>query len=194
MLCLLQDIGQVILDPEVSDPNVRSTIFYRTPREKLQKVVEETGRMIRPADDSHFDFFARRYNYIRRFSPAFLGSITFHANTPYNSLLEAADLLRDLDKKGPRRRVPDDAPLEFITEKKWRPYLFDREGRLSRRDSRTVRALGAAKRAASRKRLGREQSPVCRPRNLPHSPRTVVQAASRLSAARSGRPKMGPND
>lgn len=52
---LLQQIGQVILDPAVADLQVRPEIFAQVPREQLQQAVADCPVLIRPVQDEAYD-------------------------------------------------------------------------------------------------------------------------------------------
>ena len=69
---LFREIGRLVLDPSVSDGQLRQTIYRHVPADKLLAAVEECDQLVRPLDDSYFDFLARRYSHIREFAPAFL--------------------------------------------------------------------------------------------------------------------------
>lgn len=84
-----------------------------------------------PKHDEAIDFFARRYSYIRRFAPAFLGTLTFRAQKQAKPLLKALELLKGLDASG-TRAVPQDAPTGFISNAWWE-YAIKHKGNLSRR-------------------------------------------------------------
>ena len=47
-LILLKEVGKLVLDPEIKDQELRETIFAYFPQEKLQAVVDECGKIIRP--------------------------------------------------------------------------------------------------------------------------------------------------
>ena len=128
---LFRDIGHLVLDPSVSDGQLRQTIYQYVPADKLQAAVEECERLVRPLDDSHFDFLAHRYGHLREFAPAFLQAFTFRSNLNPDPLLQAVELLRTLNQER-RRAVPEDAPLKFIPAT-WHPYVVDRSGRIDRR-------------------------------------------------------------
>jgi hypothetical protein len=53
------------------------------------------------------------------------------ANAAGTDVLRAVELLRQINADH-KRRVPDDAPLGFMTEK-WRPYIVGSDGQISRR-------------------------------------------------------------
>jgi TnpA family transposase len=56
---LLREIVRVVLDPNVSDEQLRQTIYRHVPADKLLATVEECDQLVRPLDDSYFDFLAR---------------------------------------------------------------------------------------------------------------------------------------
>jgi TnpA family transposase len=128
---LLRVVGAILLDPAVADPQVRSAIYAAVPLDRLHAAVAECDRLIRPPDDTYFDFLARSYGAIRTFAPALLAALTFRSTQPEDPLLAAVTLLRQLNAAG-RRKVPDDTPLAFVPTR-WRPYVQDEEGHVSRR-------------------------------------------------------------
>jgi TnpA family transposase len=128
---LLRQLGQVVLDPAVTDPQVRSDIFTRIPRERLQQAIEECDRLIRPQPDESYDFFAGRYSYIRQFAPAFLDTFTFSSNRDDDPLLKAVAILRQLNEQS-KRTVPQEAPMAFVSPP-WQPFIHDAAGQIQRR-------------------------------------------------------------
>jgi TnpA family transposase len=131
-LLFLRAVGQVLLDPEIEDVAVRAESFARVPEEVLRAAVSETEGLIRPRHDDAIDFFGKRYSTIRQFAPAFLQTLTFHAQGPHNPVLPAVDVIRTLDRAPTRHPVPTDAPMALITEV-WRPYIRESDGSISRR-------------------------------------------------------------
>jgi len=128
---LLRQLGQVVLDPTVTDPQVRPDIFACIAREKLQQAIEDCDRLIRPLQDESYDFFAARYSYIRQFAPAFLETFTFQANRNPDPLLRAVAIIRQLNEQG-KRTVPQDAPMDFVSVQ-WQPFIHDGAGQIQRR-------------------------------------------------------------
>jgi TnpA family transposase len=126
-LILFKDMTGIILDPQIADPDVRATIYKRHSKESLQAAVEESERLLRPSDDNYFDFLTGRYSYVRQFAPAFLSAFTFRSNRRGEPLVEAISQLCRI-----KRKVPDNAPVDFIPAK-WRPYVLDKEGKIDRR-------------------------------------------------------------
>lgn len=118
-----QDIGSVILDPQVRNPDVRAAVFERITQSRLAQAIDETEKIVRPQEDGCFDFFASHYGYFRRFVPRLLELIEFEGSPHYETLLAAVGLLRALDAAGGSREIPAAAPLDFV-DGKWRPYVL----------------------------------------------------------------------
>lgn len=131
-LKLFRELGPVLLDADVEDPDVRSVSFARVPKEVLRVAIEETQGLIRPRPDDAIDFFGKRYSYIRQFVPSFLQTLTFRAQGPDDPVLQAVQVIRDLDRVPTRRPVPKDAPMALVTEA-WRPSIREPDGEMSRR-------------------------------------------------------------
>jgi TnpA family transposase len=131
-LKLFQQLGQVLLDDDIEDLDVRSESFERVPKEVLQKAMEDTQSLIRPRPDEAIDFFGKRYSYIRQFAPSFLQTLTLRAQGPDDTVLRAVEVIRDLDCMPTRRPVPKEATLALVTDA-WRPYIREPGGDISRR-------------------------------------------------------------
>lgn len=128
---LLKELGQIILDEAIKNEQVRGEIFQKITPESLKAAIEDCRRLMRPSDDNHFDFLANRYSYLRRFAPVFFGVFSFSSNLVDDPLLAALSLLRELNNEN-KRKIPNDAPQDFITPK-WRNYIFDEKENLVRR-------------------------------------------------------------
>ncbi|HEU5376147.1 MAG TPA: Tn3 family transposase [Ktedonobacteraceae bacterium] len=128
---MLKGIGQLVLDPSVADKALRTSIFAYLPQEKLESVIDECTRIIRPANDKYFDFLASRYSYLRQFVPKFLSSFVFQSNIKDDPLLEALELLRQLNATK-QRKLPDSVPLDFLTDD-WLRYVLNADNSINRR-------------------------------------------------------------
>lgn len=131
-LKLLRELGGVLLDPAIEDPDVRAVSFTRVPPDVLRTAMEETQGLIRPRPDDAIDFFGKRYSYLRQFVPSFLQTLAFHAQGPDDTVLRAVEVIRALDRVPTRRPVPKEAPMALVTEA-WRPYIREPDGEISRR-------------------------------------------------------------
>jgi TnpA family transposase len=131
-LKLFRELGHVLLDGDIADPDVRAVSFERVPKKALQEAIDETQSLIRPRPDDAIDFFGKRYSYLRQFVPLFLQTLALRAQGPDDTVLRAVEVIRDLDRVPTRRPVPKNAPLALVTEA-WRPYIREPDGELSRR-------------------------------------------------------------
>lgn len=131
-LKLFRELGQVLLDDEIADPDVRTVSFERVPKKVLHEAIEETQGLIRPRPDDAIDFFGKRYSYLRQFVPLWLQTLTLRAQGPDDTVLRAVEVIRDLDRAPTRRPVPKEAPMALVTDA-WRPYIREPDGEISRR-------------------------------------------------------------
>jgi hypothetical protein len=131
-LTLFRELGQVLLDDDIEDPDVRAVSFERVPKKVLQAAIDETQGLLRPRPDEAIDFFGKRYSYLRQFVPLWLQTLTLRAQGPDETVLRAVEVIRDLDRVPTRRPVPKAAPMALVTDA-WRPYIREPDGEISRR-------------------------------------------------------------
>jgi TnpA family transposase len=128
---VLGEVGKLVLDPDIKDQELRESIFTYLPQGKLQSVIEECAKIVRPSNDKYYDFLSTRYSYLRQFVPKFLSGFEFHSNIADDPLSKAVTVLRTLNNSK-QRKLPDSAPLEFITDD-WLRYVVGSDGKLNRR-------------------------------------------------------------
>jgi TnpA family transposase len=131
-LKLFRELGHILLDDEIEDPDVRAVSFERVPKKVLQEAIDETQSLIRPRPDDAIDFFGKRYSYLRQFVPLWLQTLMLRAQGPDDTVLRAVEVIRDLDRVPTRRSVPKAAPMVLVTDA-WRPYIREPDGEISRR-------------------------------------------------------------
>jgi len=131
-LKLFRALGQVLLDDDIEDSDVRTVSFEQVPKKVLHEAIDETQGLIRPRPDDAIDFFGKRYSYLRQFVPLWLQTLTLRAQGPDETVLRAVEVIRDLDRVPTRRPVPKAAPMALVTEA-WRPYIREPDGKISRR-------------------------------------------------------------
>ncbi len=129
---LFSRLGRLVLDPDIPDEQLRRRIFEEVAsRELFAAAVEETEQLLRPRDGSYLDFVENRYGHLRKFVPLVLRVLDFKSLKTDDPLIDAVEILRELNRKR-RRRVPEDAGLEFASAK-WRGQLLGSDGRVNRR-------------------------------------------------------------
>ncbi len=127
---LFRALARAVLDPAIADPHLRPAIYTRLTPAVLRRAADEADRLVRPLDDSYFDFFETRYGYLRQCTPTFLETVAFQAMQEPDPLLQAVAVLHQLNTTQ-RRMVPSDAPTDFVPLK-WRPYVLAPDGRIDR--------------------------------------------------------------
>jgi TnpA family transposase len=128
---LFQVLGRIVLDPNITDAEVRRAVYRLIPAERLRIAVKECADIERPPDDSHFDLLNLRYGYLRQFTPRFLNTFDWQNAGAGESLTVALQTLNRMWEEG-HRNLPDDAPRGFIPEK-WTAHVINESGAINRR-------------------------------------------------------------
>jgi TnpA family transposase len=113
-LATFQRMGQVILDDAVDDKDLRNALFHQVTHAELAAQLETIGAWLTGKYSHVFYLVVKRFSYLRQFAPAFLQHLQFRSESEeHTSLLEAIDLLRQLNEEN-KRKLPEDAPLAFL--------------------------------------------------------------------------------
>lgn len=117
-LAMLDTIGSIVLNDDVSDSQLRSEIYARVPKSELTLRFAGISEWVSGKKSDWFHGVMRRHGYLRKFSPTFLKAIQFKLESEERSVpcMQAVDLLRELNDNG-KRKLPDDAPIDFIPER-----------------------------------------------------------------------------
>jgi hypothetical protein len=116
---LLDDLLAIITDPAVPDEQIGGLIRgERIGWPRLRSAVAQAVPRL-PRDHGHLATLDGSYGYLRQFTPQMLAAVRFAGGTAATGLLEAVEILRELNAT---RRVPADAPDGFVPAR-WRGYL-----------------------------------------------------------------------
>lgn len=118
---LLDDLLDIIFDLDVDDEQIGGLIRGERIGWPRLRSAREQGKPRLPRDHGHLAALDGSYGYLRQFTPQVLNAVRFASGTAATGLLEAVEILRELNATG-ARRVPDDAPDGFVPAK-WRGYL-----------------------------------------------------------------------
>ena len=119
-------VGQALIEARSSGGDVFAAIEAVLPWSKFESTVAEAQTLAQPEE---FDFLAlldERYSSLRKFAPFLLAHFEFHAAPAAAELLQALDLLRDLNASG-KRTLPEHVPTGFV-KPRWRPHVFPSSG------------------------------------------------------------------
>jgi hypothetical protein len=87
---LLRDIGLLVLDQATSKHTVRTEIFARWPRERIEQAVATVGALARPPENNQApEALLSRYSMVRQFLPLLLQTLTPHATQGGRAVLTA---------------------------------------------------------------------------------------------------------
>ncbi len=127
---LFAAVASVVLDPSVPDSEVRSTILNRVGPTRFEAALDAATAIAVP-ETGHLDLICSRYSRARQFAPHTLAAFEFHSANPTDSLLEAIQLLKELNQSG-ARVVPEDAPIGHASAK-WLGHMTRDGARIDRR-------------------------------------------------------------
>ncbi|MGH3863705.1 DUF4158 domain-containing protein, partial [Actinokineospora sp.] len=118
---LLDDLLAIITDPQISDELVGGLIRgERIGWPRLRAAIAQAKPRL-PRDHGHLAALDGSYGYLRQFTPQVLAAVRFAGGTTAAGLLEAVEVLCELNATG-ARRVPHGAPEGFVPAR-WRGYL-----------------------------------------------------------------------
>lgn len=100
------------------------------PWEQLVASVEEAKRLARPIDYDYLDLLEKKFYTLRKYTPTLLKTLEFRSTKSAEPLMKAIDVIRDINETG-KRKVPKDAPLNFVTNR-WQKHVYDDDGTINR--------------------------------------------------------------
>ncbi|MDX6719089.1 MAG: hypothetical protein QOJ63_1343 [Solirubrobacteraceae bacterium] len=121
----------LLLDDDVADDEVRARAWETMAPERWAAAREQAQAILRPLDDNHYAQLDGRYSHLRRFVPALIAALRFEAVPTAQPLIDAIELVRELDATG-RRALPDTAPTAFVPAR-WRAHVIGEDGHPDRR-------------------------------------------------------------
>lgn len=127
----LCSVGEIVLDPELSDQDLRSEILTVLSAKELESALQTVWSIARPPDDNYHRELMSKWRTVRRFLPAVLKTIEFQSSPAAAPIVDAVNFLRKMEDS-PRAVTMQDAPHEVLT-KPWQRLAYDPEGNLDKR-------------------------------------------------------------
>ncbi|WAX79575.1 Tn3 family transposase [Streptomyces sp. KMM 9044] len=119
-LTLLDEILPVLADTGIPDEDVGTLLREKIGMDRIRTA--HAGAAVRlPRDHGHLRLLEGSYTYIRQFAPKVLEAVRFAGGTEAKPLIEALEILRELNATG-TRNVPHGAPTLFVPAR-WQGYL-----------------------------------------------------------------------
>ncbi len=126
----LAQVCALVLNEAMDDDQLRAAIYACVPKQQLEQSVATVNELARPPEDHFHEEMVEQYGRVRLFLQTLLNNIRFESAPAGASTMDALNYLTEL---GPtRKQTLDDAPLEIIS-KPWRPLVFDKQGRVTKR-------------------------------------------------------------
>lgn len=119
-------VGQALLEAKQNGGDPFAAIEAILSWDEFTASITEAQKLAQPED---FDFLYRigeGYSTLRRYAPELLTVLGLHAAPAAKPVLNAIELLREMNA-GNARKLPDDAPVEFIRER-WAKLIFTEAG------------------------------------------------------------------
>jgi TnpA family transposase len=126
----LREVCLLLLDPSVSDTELRAAVFGRVPRSQIEAATTTVGSLAKPSGDHHYGELLSRYPHVRRFLPLLAATVSFEAGRSGRDVLDAWRYLVSLDGAEPvdAGRVP-----MAVVSRAWRAHVEPESGSLDRR-------------------------------------------------------------
>jgi TnpA family transposase len=118
----------LVLNPLISDVELRTAIFKAVEREDLESALSQVDLLVRPPEDTYYQELQQSWRRVRRFLPALLKTVRFGCTPAGSALAEALEQLAEQD----RRTKLDQARPEIVT-RAWRQYVFSQDGTVDRK-------------------------------------------------------------
>src|SRR6266568_1536637 len=93
--------------------------------------VVEAEQLARPARFDPLTLLATAFPRLRRYAPTLLDSFQFNGTSACQPLLDGLTLLKELNASERLKRVPSDAPIEFVSAR-WEPHVVSVTGAIDR--------------------------------------------------------------
>lgn len=125
------DIGAALIKAKNEGLDPFTTLEAVMPWDKIVSSVEEAKKLARPVNYDYLDLLNSRYNQLRKYTPALVKYLEFSClNTSVKPLIDAIKVINDMNETG-KRKVPEDAPLGFISNR-WSKYVYETGGSINR--------------------------------------------------------------
>jgi len=117
-LAALRALGVIILDDSVGNAALRSRLFAAVPRDALEAQMAGLDEWVTGKKSDVFHGLVRRFSHLRQFSPVLLRALEFIPDAGDDEVpcLEAIRVLKEMNADL-KRKLPDDAPTDFIPKR-----------------------------------------------------------------------------
>jgi len=129
-LSMFQEMGQIILDEQLKDKEIRSCLFKKVSKTALSAQLKNLEIWPGGKSGHMFDGVLKRFGYIRKFFPAFLETLNFEGNGCDNTLVKGIATIKGLGNDR-EKKLPENTSIDFVPSR-FHQWLYD-AGLVSRR-------------------------------------------------------------
>ena len=119
-------VGQALIEARSSGGDAFAAIEAVLSWPKFESTVAEAKTLAQPEEFDYLALLDERYGSMRKFAPLLLAHFEFHAAPAADEVLQALDLLRELNASG-KRTLPEHVPTGFV-KPRWRPHVLAADG------------------------------------------------------------------
>ena len=119
---LYAQIGQALIAAKISGNDPFGAIEQILPWDEFESTVTEAKKLAQPEQFDSLSLLTERYASMRKFAPMLLANFEFQASSGSADLLQAINILRDLNAAG-KRTLPEEAPTSFVRPR-WQHYVM----------------------------------------------------------------------
>lgn len=123
---LYSKIGHALVEAKESGGDPYAAIEAILPWSDFAKSITEASQLAQPESFDHLSLIGEQYSTLRRYTPEFLDVLKLKAAPAAQAVLDAIDVLRQMNATG-ARKMPDDAPVTFI-KARWKPLVITDDG------------------------------------------------------------------
>jgi TnpA family transposase len=119
-------LGRALIDARTRNVDPFTAVEGVLPWPELAASVAAAEKLEQPGEFDSLALIASSYPVLRRYAPQFLDAFEFRASPVSTQLMQAVDLLRELNQTG-ARKLPADAPCGFVRPR-WERHVFTSDG------------------------------------------------------------------
>ncbi|MBC6700448.1 hypothetical protein [Hymenobacter sp. BT190] len=124
-LRVFAQVARTVVDEQIPAGLVREAVFETIPREQVEQSLQAYFALSDTRLDSPLAFLLRRYAHLKQFSARLLRQVSFASAFAGDRFAEALTLVVEL-QTGARRKLPADAPTDFITPS-WHGFVHPQQ-------------------------------------------------------------------
>lgn len=130
MVVAFAELGAALIQARENKTDPFQMVEKVMPWDQLITAVETAQKLSRPIDYDYLDLIEGRYSYLRKYTPALLSNIEFHATPSAKPIMDAVHTVQEMNASG-KRKLSDDAPTSFLPQR-WRKYVIGSDGTINR--------------------------------------------------------------